>query len=51
MTISKDKTRKEVHLIQEVIDLLQREADKEGRTLKNLMEHILIKYSETLKKK
>ena len=39
------KHRKEVHLIQEVIDKLQAKADKDGRSLKNYMERLLIKES------
>lgn len=50
MTISKDKARKEVHLTQPVLDALQQQADKEGRTLKNLMEFILIQHSKQNKK-
>ena len=50
MTVDKEKTRKEVHLKQDVLDLLQLQADKDGRTLKNLMENILIQYSKTVKK-
>lgn len=46
MTIAKDKTRREVHLNKEIIDLLQKQADEEGRSLKNLMEIILIKYAK-----
>lgn len=46
MTIAKDKTRREVHLTKEVLDLLQKQADEEGRSLKNLMETILIKYAK-----
>jgi hypothetical protein len=50
MTVDKEKTRKEVHLKQDVLDLLQLQADKDGRTLKNLMEYVLIQYSKTIKK-
>ncbi len=49
MTIAKHKIRKEVHLPQDIFDLLQAQADKEKRTLKNYMEFILIKQSETKK--
>lgn len=41
------KIRKEVHLTQEVIDLLQAKADKEGRLLKNYLESVLIQISKT----
>jgi len=37
----KDKMRKEVTLDKETISLLQIQAEKEGRKLKNYMEHIL----------
>jgi hypothetical protein len=50
MTVAKDKIRKEVQFKQEVLDLLQLQADKDGRTLKNLMEYVLIQYSKTIKK-
>jgi len=46
MTIAKDKIRREVHLKQEIIDLLQKQADEEGRSLKNHMENILIKHAK-----
>ena len=40
--MSKPETfRKEVHLTQEVIDKLQKKADKAGRSLKNYMEWVL----------
>jgi len=48
MTISKDKIRREVHLRKEILDVLQKQADEEGRSLKNLMEIILIKYAKEL---
>jgi hypothetical protein len=41
MTIKKGKVRKEVHLTNAVLKKLQLKADKEGRSLKNWMEHIL----------
>ena len=50
MTIDKNKIRKEVHLTQDIIDVLQKQADKEVRTLKNYMESILIQHSKTNKK-
>lgn len=50
MTIDKSKTRKEVHLKQDILDVLQSQADKEGRSLKNLMEIILIQHTKTIKK-
>jgi hypothetical protein len=50
MTIDKNKIRKEVHLTQDILDILQKQADTEGRSMKNLMEFVLIQYSKTLKK-
>lgn len=50
MTIDKNKIRKEVHLTQDIIDLLQAQADKESRSAKNLMEVILINYAKSIKK-
>lgn len=50
MTIEKSKTRKEVHLKGDVLKLLQMQADKENRSLKSLMEHILIQHANTIKK-
>lgn len=50
MTIDKSKIRKEVHLKKEILNTLQTQADNENRTLKNLMESILIEYTKTLKK-
>lgn len=49
MTIAKDKTRREVHLTKDILDLLQKQADEEGRSLKNLMENILIKHAKQTK--
>ena len=49
MTISKDKNRREVHLKQEILDILQKQADLEFRSLKNLMENVLITYARQLK--
>jgi|GEM_PF-3296610 len=45
MGIAKDKKRHEVHLKTDVIDALSKIADKENRSLKNLMENILIAYA------
>lgn len=50
MTIAKDKTRREVHLTKEILDLLQKQADEDGRSLKNLMEIILITYAKNTQK-
>lgn len=44
-----DKIRKDIHLPEEVIEMLQAAADKESRTLKNYMEKVLIKHSEKIK--
>ncbi len=49
MTIAKDKIRREVHLTKDILDVLQKQADEEGRSLKNLMEIILIKYAKEVK--
>jgi len=49
MGIAKDKKRHEVHLKQDVIDALSKIADKENRSLKNLMESILIQYANSNK--
>lgn len=46
MTIDKNKTRKEVHLLPDIIEELQKQADAEGRTLKNYMEYILTQQSK-----
>lgn len=48
MTIARDKIRREVHLKKEILDALQKQADEEGRSLKNLMEVVLIKYAKQL---
>lgn len=48
MTIAKDKTRKEVHLREDVLNTLTAKAEKDGRTLKNLMEFVLIEYAKSL---
>lgn len=50
MTIDKNKIRKEVHLTQDILDILQLQADKEGRSMKNLMEFALIQYAKSIKK-
>lgn len=39
-------TRKEVYLNTDIISKLQAKADKEGRSLKNYMEQVLIKQAE-----
>lgn len=39
-------TRKEVYLLSDTIKKLQDKADKEGRSLKNYMEQVLIKQAE-----
>lgn len=39
-------TRKEVYLLIDTIKKLQDKADKEGRSLKNYMEQVLIKQAE-----
>lgn len=41
-----DKIRKEVQLTQVVLDQLQLQADRDGRSLKNYMEHILVQQSQ-----
>lgn len=43
-----EKIRKDIHLSDEVVKILQNAADKESRTLKNYMEKILIKHSEKI---
>lgn len=50
MTISKDKFRREVHLTKEILDMLQELADDDGRSLKNLMETILIRETKQMYK-
>lgn len=45
MGIAKDKRRFEVHLRQDIVDALMDIADKENRSLKNLMEWVLIDYA------
>ncbi len=50
MTIDKNKIRKEVHLTKEILDKLEEQAIKENRSLKNLMESLLINYANSLKK-
>ena len=47
MGIAKDKKRHEVHLKLDVIDILSKIADKENRSLKNLMESIIIQYANS----
>lgn len=44
-----EKIRKDIHLPEDAIKLLQLAADKESRTLKNYMEKILIKQSDRIK--
>lgn len=41
MTVKVGKIRKELHLTKDVLKKLQLKADKEGRSLKNLMEHTI----------
>lgn len=41
-----EKIRKEIHLTQNVVDALQTQADKDGRSLKNYMEQVLIQHSK-----
>ena len=44
-----DKIRKDIHLSNEVIEILTAAADKESRKLKNYMEKVLIKHSDKIK--
>lgn len=44
-----EKIRKDIHLSEDVIEVLQKAADKESRTLKNYMEKVLVKHSEKVK--
>lgn len=48
--MNNEKNRNEVNLPVEVIEILKSMADKDGRSLKNYMEKILIKHSERVKK-
>ena len=41
------KERKEVQLEKSVLNSLQRQADKTGRSLKNYMEYVLIQQSKS----
>jgi hypothetical protein len=50
MGIKEGKIRKEVHLEQLIISKLEKLAFKEGRTLKNYMEYILIQQSQKTSK-
>lgn len=50
MGVAKDKKRFEVHLREDVVSVLQAEADKDLRSLKNFMENVLINYVNNLKK-
>ena len=45
----KGKVRKEVHLNKETVDNLQKQAEDEGRTLKNFMENVLVRQSKEKK--
>lgn len=47
--MTSEKTRKDIHLLPGVIQILQAAADKESRTLKNYMEKVLVKHSEKVK--
>ena len=49
--MEKDKIRKEVYLTSEVIELLQKQAENEGRLLKNYLEQVLIQKSKEKIKK
>lgn len=51
MPPSKDKKRFEVHLMPEIVKEFEKLSQKENRSIKNLMETILIKYAEEQKKK
>jgi len=44
-----EKIRKDIHLSNDVIEILQAAADKELRTLKSYMEKVLIKHSDRIK--
>jgi hypothetical protein len=44
-----EKIRKDIHLSEEAISILQAAADKESRTLKNYIEKILVKHSDKIK--
>lgn len=47
--MSTEKNRNEVNLPDAVIEILKKMADKDGRSLKNYMEKILIRHSEKVK--
>ncbi len=47
--MNKDKLRKDIHLPEEVVEKLEKMAEKESRSLKNYMEKVLTKHSEKLK--
>ena len=44
-----DKKRKEIHLQEQVIMMLEHQAKKEGRNLKNYMEYILNQKAKEMK--
>ena len=49
LRMKSEKIRKDVTLPNEVLEILQKAADKEIRSLKSYMERILIKHSERIK--
>lgn len=44
-----EKIRKDIHLSEEVLEILQAAADKESRTVKNYIEKVLINHSGKIK--
>ena len=49
--MSNEKNRNEVNLTDSVRQILTEQAKKDGRSLKNYMEKVLIKHSEKIKPK
>lgn len=49
LRMKSEKIRKDIHLSNEVIEILQAAADKELRSLKSYMEKVLIKHSDRIK--
>lgn len=44
-----EKIRKDIHLSEEAIEMLQLAADKESRSLKNYIEKLLVKQADKIK--
>ncbi len=49
--MNNEKNRNEVNLPTDTLDILKRQAEKDGRSLKNYLEKVLIKHADRFRPK